>query len=103
MRLPNIPLTSTTMLIAGVIFVLVLFVVVATMGRKSISGASGGRSVDDRLSQFAGRVDRNQAEEVKPLAKIDAAFSKGKQGSKIARDLARADLKLTVTEFIGIK
>jgi tight adherence protein B len=61
------------------------------------------RSFDDRLSQFAGRADRNQPAEVKPLAKIDAAVSKGRQGSQIARDLARADLKLTVTEFIGLK
>src|SRR5690242_11214946 len=104
MRLPfNLPLTSTTMLIAGGIFLLLLFVIVATMGRKSLSGAPGGRSVDDRLTQYAGRTDRHQSEEVKPLAKIDAAVSKGKQGSKIARDLARADLKLTVTEFIGMK
>ncbi|HJZ49650.1 MAG TPA: type II secretion system F family protein [Roseiflexaceae bacterium] len=104
MRLPfNLPLNSTTMLVAGGIFLLVLFVVVATMGRKSLSGAPGGRSVDDRLTQYAGRTDRNQSQEVKPLAKIDAAVSKGKQGSKIARDLARADLKLTVTEFIGLK
>jgi len=99
----RLPFTSTTMLIAGGIFLLVLFAIVATMGRKSISGAPGGRSVDDRLSQFAGRNERNQPAEAKPLAKIDAAVSKGKQGSKIARDLARADLKLTVTEFIGLK
>ncbi len=104
MRIPfNLPLNSTTMLVAGGIFLLVLFVVVASMGRKSLSGAPGSQSVDDRLTQYAGRTDRNRAEEIKPLAKIDAAVSKGKQGSKIARDLARADLKLTVTEFIGLK
>lgn len=104
MRLPfNLPLTQTNMLIIGAIVLIGLFAIVATMGRKRIDGAGGGRSVDDRLSQFAGRVERNQPAEVKPLAKIDAAVSKGKQGSQIARDLARADLKLTVTEFIGIK
>src|SRR4051795_6213747 len=104
MRIPfNLPLNSTIMLVAGGIFLLVLFVVVASMGRKSLSGAPGSQSVDDRLNQYAGRTDRNKAEEIKPLAKIDAAVSKGRQGSKIARDLARADLKLTVTEFIGIK
>src|SRR3954469_23798115 len=96
-------MNTTIMLVAGGIFVLVLFVVVASMGRKSLSGAPGSQSVDDRLSQYAGRTDRAKAEEIKPLAKIDAAVSKGKQGSKIARDLARADLKLTVTEFIGLK
>ena len=103
MRLPsNLPISPTMLLIvAGV--VLLLFIVVALMGRKSIDGAGAGRAVDDRLNQFAGRAQRNQPQEVKPFAKIDAAVSKGKQGSKIARDLARADLKLTVTEFIGVK
>jgi tight adherence protein B len=62
-----------------------------------------GPDVGDRLTQFAGRQERNQAAEAKPLAKLDAAVAKGKQGSQIARDLARADLKLTVTEFIGLK
>jgi len=89
------------LIVAGVL--LLLFIVVALMGRKSIDGAGAGRAVDDRLNQFAGRAQRNQPQEVKPFAKIDAAVSKGKQGSKIARDLARADLKLTVTEFIGVK
>src|SRR5215211_6833387 len=104
MRIPfNLPLNSTIMLVAGGIFLLVLFVVVASMGRKSLSGAPGSQSVDDRLNQYAGRTDRSKAEEITQLAKIDAAVSKGKQGSKIARDLARADLKLTVTEFILLK
>ncbi len=104
MRLPiNLPLTPTNMLIFGGIFLGLLFVVVALMGRKRMDGASGARGFDDRLSQFAGRADRHQQAEVKPLAKIDAAVSKGRQGSQIARDLARADLKLTVTEFIGLK
>ncbi len=104
MRLPfNLPLTPANMLLLGGIVLGLLFVIVGTMGRKRLDGASGARSFDDRLSQFAGRTDRNQPAEVKPLARIDAAVSKGKQGSKIARDLARADLKLTVTEFIGLK
>lgn len=104
MRLPlNVPLTQTNMLIFGAIFLGLLFIVIALMGRKRLDGASGARSFDDRLSQFAGRAERNQPAEVKPMARIDAAVSKGKQGSKIARDLARADIKLTVTEFIGTK
>lgn len=80
-----------------------LFIVIGLMGRRSLDGAGGGRNLDDRLNQFAGRAQRNQPAEAKPLAKIDAAMSKGRQGSKIARDLARADLKLTVTEFVGLK
>src|SRR5262245_8499803 len=68
MRIPfDLPLNSTTMLVAGGIFLLVLFVVVATMGRKSLSGAPGSQSVDDRLNQYAGRTDRNKPEEVKAL------------------------------------
>jgi tight adherence protein B len=103
MRLPvNLPLNTTTLIIVGGVLLL-LFAAIALMGRKSLGGADGSRSVDDRLNQYAGRADRNQAQQVKPLAKIDAAVSKGKQGSKIARDLARADLKLTVTEFILLK
>ena len=39
----NLPLNSTIMLVAGGIFVLVLFVVVASMGRKSLSGAPAAR------------------------------------------------------------
>jgi len=104
MRLPfSLPLTPANMLLIGGVILGLLFVLVGTLGRKRLDGASGARGFDDRLSQFAGRADRNQPAEVKPLAKIDAAVSKGKQGSKIANDLARADLKLTVTEFIGLK
>lgn len=102
MRLPAIPLTTTTLIMIGGVLLL-LFVAVAMMGRRSIGGAPGAKSVDDRLSQFAGRSDRSQPQQVKPLAKLDAAMSKGRQGSKMARDLARADLKLTVGEFILVK
>ena len=102
MRLPAIPLTTTTLIMIGGVLLL-LFVAVAMMGRRSIGGAPGAKSVDDRLTQFAGRSDRSQPQQVKPLARLDAAVSKGRQGSKMARDLARADLKLTVGEFILIK
>jgi tight adherence protein B len=61
--------------------------------------------VGDRLSQFAGRGGNpeSEANARQALARIDAVVSKSKQGSNIARDLARADLKLTVAEFIGLK
>src|SRR5690606_32064137 len=83
---------------AGGLFLVIVFIFVLIARRMD-----RGPDVSDRLSQFAGRQDRTKAEEEKPLAKLDAAVSKGKQGSQIARDLARADLKLTVTEFIGLK
>lgn len=60
--------------------------------------------VDSRLSQYAGRQFEQEAKtQARPLAALDAAVAKGKRGGQIARNLARADIKLTVTEFIGIK
>jgi tight adherence protein B len=96
--LPNLPPNMLPYIGAGGLFLVVLLIfgiIARSMGR--------GPDVGDRLTQFAGRQDRNTLTEAKPLAKLDAAVSKGKQGSQIARDLARADLKLTVTEFIGLK
>ncbi len=89
------------LIVAGVIAL--IFIAIGLLGRRSGDGTSNARNVDDRLNQFAGRAQRNQQAEPKPMAKIDAALSKGRQGSKIARDLARADLKLTVAEFVGLK
>lgn len=59
----------------------------------------------DRLNQFVGAapVEATDAGSAQTLDDIDKAFSKSKRGSKIARDLAQADLKLRVIEFIGIK
>ena len=98
MQLSTIPPDMMPYIGAGGLFVVVLLMfglIARSMGR--------GPDVGDRLNQFAGRQERAQAADVKRLAKLDAAVSKGKQGSQIARDLARADLKLTVTEFIGLK
>src|SRR5262245_798093 len=98
MQLPSISPDMLPYTGAGGLFAVILLIfgiVARSMGR--------GPDVGDRLTQFAGRQERNQAAEAKPLAKLDAVVAKGKQGSQIARDLARADLKLTVTEFIGIK
>jgi tight adherence protein B len=98
MQIPNISSNMLPYIGAGGLFLVILLIfglIARSMGR--------GPDVGDRLTQFAGRQDRNQPEDAKPLAKLDAAVSKGKQGSQIARDLARADLKLTVTEFIGLK
>lgn len=61
----------------------------------------------DRLSRLVGEETAEQEEQQnigkEAIASVDAAMSKGKTGSKIARDLARADLKLRVIEFIGLK
>jgi tight adherence protein B len=98
MQLPSISPDMLPYIGAVGLFVVILLIfgiIARSMGR--------GPDVGDRLTQFAGRQERNQAAEAKPLAKLDAAVAKGRQGSQIARDLARADLKLTVTEFIGLK
>jgi tight adherence protein B len=98
MQIPNISSDILPYIGAGGLFLVIvlMFALIArSMGR--------GPDVGDRLTQFAGRQDRNQPADAKPLARLDAVVSKGKQGSQIARDLARADLKLTVTEFIGLK
>jgi len=99
MRLPiDLPPNIVPFVMAGGLFIVIvaIFALISrSMGR--------GPDVGDRLNQFAGRRERERAQEAKPFAKLDAAMSKGRQGSKIARDLARADLKLTVTEFVGMK
>lgn len=96
----DIPANLVPLIGAGLVFLVILGVFGMLASR-----ASGGADVGDRLATFGGRQieqkgDRTQR---KALDRIDAVVAKGKQGSQIARDLARADLKLTVTEFIGLK
>jgi tight adherence protein B len=95
-----IPTTILPFVGAGLLFLIVLGIFMA-IGRRM----NRAPEVDDRLSQFASRRDEraSQGKDAKPLAQIDAVVSKGKRGSQMARDLARADVKLTVTEFIGVK
>ena len=94
-----IPMTYLPFIGAGLLFLVVMGIFMA-IGRRM----DNGPEVDDRLSQFASRrAERSGSNEPKPLAQIDAVVSKGKRGSQMARDLARADVKLTVTEFIGVK
>lgn len=87
--------------IAGIVFFAVTGVF-ALIARRATSAPG----VDGRLTQYAGRQIEQQTTQkapTKPFASIDAAMVKGKRGGQIARNLARADIKLTVTEFIGIK
>lgn len=83
---------------AGAAFVVILAVfglVARSLSRDDVS---------DRLSQFAGRSDIEKVDSgQQTLARIDAVVKKSRSGSNIARDLARANLKLTVAEFIGLK
>ncbi|HMO57499.1 MAG TPA: type II secretion system F family protein [Roseiflexaceae bacterium] len=86
-------------LLAGLVFVVVI-VVFAAIGRRMEGSAP---EVDDRLSQFAGRREEKTAQKARTIDQIDAVVGKGERGNQTRRDLARADLKLTVTEFYLIK
>lgn len=57
----------------------------------------------DRLAQFTGGAESTDDSPGQTLDNLDKVVSGGKRGSKMARDLARADLKLRVVEFVGIK
>jgi tight adherence protein B len=83
----------------------VLIVIIAVFAVIAQRSNRGTPQVNDRLSQFASRREEVSSRDkaAQPLAQIDAVVSKGKRGGQIARNLARADIKLTVTEFIGVK
>lgn len=85
---------------AGAIFLVVLGVF-AMLGRRS----TGDGDVGGRLEQFAGREQVRSTEETqaKAFAGVDESITRGKRGSQIAASLGRADIKLRVIEFIGIK
>ncbi|NWG20674.1 MAG: type II secretion system F family protein [Chloroflexi bacterium] len=96
--MPN-PADLTQFIAPAGIFLVVL-AVFALLSRRSTGGADYG----DRLTQFAGRrADQQQLTAKEQLQQFDKVVARGKRGSETARDLARADLKLTVTEFYGIK
>lgn len=67
----------------------------------------GDDSASDRLNQFVNAAGTTPASDdgkrQQVLDDVDKALSQSKGGSKIARDLARADLKLRVVEFYGLK
>ena len=84
---------------AGLIFI----VVIAVFGFVARGMGRGNAEVSDRLNQFAGRAVVEQSGQEALRYRLDAAVSKSKSGSNIARDIARADLKLTVFEFILFK
>jgi tight adherence protein B len=89
-----ITLTGTGLL---VVLILAVIWIVARRSRTP--------DVSQRLSEFASRTDTKVSEPAakQAMERIDEVVSKSKQGGNISRDLARADLKLTVAEFIGVK
>lgn len=87
------------LVVVGLLILLLISLVVLVLRRNSSDDVSA------RLSEFASRAPARDNEPAarQALERIDEVVSKSKQGSNIARDLARADLKLTVAEFIGLK
>jgi tight adherence protein B len=62
------------------------------------------RAVNRRLVQVTGQaVETEQVPPVDIRTRVDVAVTKTQRGSRIARDLARADLKLTAGEFVLLK
>ena len=83
----------------GLVLLVLLVVGVVIVMRRSRND-----DVSQRLSEFAGRtVDQPATNPRQALERIDKVVSQSKQGSSIARDLARADIKLTVAEFYLVK
>lgn len=74
---------------------ILLFIMVLMLNKKA-------PNVDQRLAQVVGG---GQAQESGPdfRARMDSAVTKTERGSRISRDLARADLKLTAGEFVLLK
>lgn len=83
-----------------------IFLLALGVGGFAIFRRMKPNSVDDRLSQFADRRGGAAAGDKGTSAiaqRLDAVLSKNKNSSDMARDLAQADLKLTVTEFLLFK
>jgi tight adherence protein B len=97
-RLFSPELLPITLTLLGLFALLVItLVIVLARGRTDTEVAS-------RLSEFAGRSQQQQAANPRQaLERFDRVVAGSKQGGNIQRDLARADLKLTVAEFIILK
>jgi|HigsolmetaAR202D_1030399.scaffolds.fasta_scaffold00684_17 Flp pilus assembly protein TadB len=88
-------------IIAAALVFIVIAAIVVLMSRKA---GDGEGDISDRLSQYVGAPTEESKDNAAAIAqRLDAVVSKSKSGSNIARDLARADLKLTVFEFVMIK
>ncbi len=89
-----------TLGILGLLLIVLLVVVVALMRQSATV------DVAQRLETYAGGKAQERPNEPvarQAIERIDAVVSRGKRGSSIKNELARADLKLTVAEFIGLK
>lgn len=87
--------------IAAVVVFVVIIAVVLLFSRNT---GDNEADISDRLSQYVGAPTEQSNDNAAAIAqRLDAVVSKSKSGSNIARDLARADLKLTVFEFVMAK
>jgi tight adherence protein B len=97
-RLFSPEMMPLTMAGVGLLLLLLLGAVVVVVR------GSGNNQVAERLNEFAGRnTEKAVTNPRQALERIDKVVSQGKQGSNTSRDLARADLQLTVAEFYLIK
>lgn len=89
------PITLTGLGLISLLLLVAVGVVIRSSRRDAVS---------QRLTEFAGRtVEQPSANPRQALERIDKVVSQSKQGSNTARDLARADVKLTVAEFYLVK
>jgi tight adherence protein B len=91
-----LPVTLTGL---GLLTLLIIALVVVLLRGR------GSEDVQSRLSEFAGRApaEKQSSNPRQALEQLDKVVSQSKQGGNMQRDLARADLKLTVAEFVVLK
>jgi tight adherence protein B len=95
------------LMIVGVMAGLTIMIIFAGL---AITLGSGDKEVEERIDKYVGQLDQvatveeeGEEKERKPsrlTQRFDEAISGRKFGSQMATELARADLKLTVGEFI---
>lgn len=97
-RLFSPELLPITLTLAGLFSLLIIALIIVLARGRSDADVSG------RLSEYAGRSQQQEAANPRQaLERFDRVVAGSKQGGNIQRDLARADLKLTVAEFIMLK
>lgn len=69
----------------------------------ALSMRSRRSQAEQRLAELTGGKSATPTESPDLKERINAAVSKTERGSNIARDLARADLRLTAGEFVSLK
>ncbi len=93
--------TSLIFAAAGALGVLAVFLVLA----RAV-GMGGNPRAESRLQEFAGRPQEQKQEHAdreKITARTDRAMQKVAYAQRVARNLAQADIKLTITEYLLIK